>query len=66
MSETKRDKYGMIMTNIVNIMTNIVTLWHRFYFHECKMLFISTLGEVRIGTKLANIKMTSIIQSLSD
>lgn len=32
MSETKRDKYGMIMTNIVNIMTNIVIMWRRFYF----------------------------------
>lgn len=61
-----RDMYGIIMTNIVTKMTNIVNLRLEFYAWDCNLLFISNLEKVRFGTEIANNRMMSIIKSLSD
>lgn len=61
-----RDMYGIIMTNIVTKMTNIVNLRLEFYAWDYNLLFISNLGKVRFGTEIANNKMLSIFKSLSD
>jgi len=61
-----KDMYGIIMTNIVTKMTNIVNLRLELYTWDCNLLFISNLGKVRFGTEIAKNKMMSIFKSLSD
>jgi len=64
--EMNKDKYGIIMTNIVTKMTNIVNCCVGLYFVGYNLLFISNLKKCEDGTKLAKYKLMSIYHSLSD